>query len=146
MKAIILFSLCLLAASAKAQDSNAVIFCSGSAWLSNATDSGYGFVGSLFMTQTIPPSGVTIQTQFNATPLYPNPSSGTFTVVIPNLGNHIQASLYDERGAFLLDATPFMARTKDELQFSFASVVAGPYTLVIDENKIRRAFKLSIRR
>jgi hypothetical protein len=146
MKTLIIIALSILASIGKAQDTNAVIFCNGSSLLNAGQNGGYGLVGGL----VIPPpplltSGVSIPQIVNETPIFPNPSTGGFTINVPNIGNHIAASLYDERGAFVLDATPFMMREGNNIQFTLHGLASGSYMLTLDDGKERYSYKLSIR-
>ncbi|HEY3876769.1 MAG TPA: T9SS type A sorting domain-containing protein [Candidatus Kapabacteria bacterium] len=79
-----------------------------------------------------------------ATSLFPNPTTGSFTIDASNIGNHISASLYDERGAYVLDATPFVARERGNLQFMLHGLTSGSYMLTLDDGTKRYSYKLSI--
>ncbi len=146
MKILFLFAISFLASSTQAQDSSATIYGNGSALLTNSNGAaGYGFVGGLFIPFFLTNNSVVIQMETDSTSLFPNPSTGIFTIDAADIGNHISASLYDERGAFVLDATPFMMRENDNLQFTLHSLASGTYMLTLDDGKERYSYKLSIR-
>jgi Secretion system C-terminal sorting domain len=146
MKTILLIAISVMASSAQAQDSSATIYGNGSASLTNSNGAGgYGFVGGLFVPIFLPNMGVVMQSEMDSTPLYPNPTTGFFSIAAPNIGSHIAASVYDERGAFVLDATPFMVCENDNFQFTLHGLSSGSYMLTLDDGKDRYSYKLSIR-
>jgi type IX secretion system substrate protein len=77
--------------------------------------------------------------------IFPNPSDGSITVPAPTTIANFHASLYDERGAFVLDATPFMMREGNNIQFTLHGLASGSYMLTLDDGKERYSYKLSIR-
>jgi Secretion system C-terminal sorting domain len=146
MKTLFLLAICFLSSAAQAQDSSATIYGNGSALLTNSNGAaGYGFVGGLFIPLFLTNNSVVIQTETDSTSLFPNPSTGIFTIDAANIGNHIAASLYDERGVFVLNATPFMVRENDNFQFTLHGLSSGTYMLTLDDGKDRYSYKLSIR-
>ena len=86
-----------------------------------------------------------ILAQDMALTLYPNPTTGAFTITIPENLNHIQAFLYDERGAQILDATSSITRNaSDRLEFFLKNVPSGSYMLDLRSDKENLLYKLNL--
>jgi hypothetical protein len=151
MKTLIIIALSFVASIGKSQDTNAVIFCNGSSLLNAGQNGGYGVIGGLIMLpfniplDTTGGSGVSLPVIMSEISIFPNPSDGTRTVPAPAITQNLHASLYDERGAFVLDATPFMMREGNNLQFTLHGLPSGTYMLTLDNGTEHYSYKLSIR-
>jgi hypothetical protein len=124
---------------------NTAVVSSGASIVNGSEYSGNVTVGTIFLAHDSALSDVATQnTIVNLKQVFPNPSTGGFTIDSLILGNHTQAMLYDECGACVLDATMLMSQNGSRVAFNLKGVTQGSYILLVQNASTHYEYKVSI--